>query len=1421
MIYRTFRLFISSTFENFGEERRILNQEVAPKMRSYCQARGYDFEIIDLRWGVSSEAALNQNTMEICLGEIRRCKEYSPRPNFLVMQGERYGWVPLPSSLSTDEYEPIFLACDGEDRKLLDEWYLLDENVIGGAYVLERRTGRYVDDKVWAETEAKIRTALFSGMDKAGYGIGKKKDFDISATEREINEGLFKNGGLAGNAIAFIRDSTRPCGEDARVKLLKRRIQRKMVDFPDQLIYTDDGEGYLDYFKTRILEQLPKMIDQEIRRLDSEKESQREECGDIFVGRDAEMKALADYLSENSHNMLAVVGNSGTGKSTLLRRFLQQQKDYRVFSVFYGQDDNSYALVDAIGEICEQIITYLNEKNGSSPMGELKADTDSPEGNGMSHTMKYVMGGIGGWIFAGFGNKAEDSKTVEKGIDEKLPSRVGEYNLAQGFQDTLLALTGEKVLIVIDALEMFSDIGQINENIFPEKLPDGVRLVVSSANMDVVTKYCPEDTEKMLLGRLSDSNAWMAFDGRMQKKGRTLSNREQVMAIRWALSGGSDPLTVKILSEIAQRWHSYDKVSLISVKSEADAHLYIEETWERLGHDRAMVLGALCLVGVSPYGVAENELLELLPQMPDVRGAFRREDRYGNTDKALPYVVWSRLFYDLGDCLETAVVKGTTVIRFGHGIFETMLRERYANLCDRALETLISYYDGQDMFYGDAGGCGLNGRRALILPELLKKAGRKIRLADLYTDAEFVDSQIRVGELQRTLTMVAGLLRSEDRVYVRNRLERMFYCLQQNRERLLCYRNCFLKVFNEIGDGDDGRVIYYPYGNVGFTRWTPDGCRYAIGSGSYLSVWDRESGTELSRVFFHGKKLYGIYGDVMPVDIAWTDNDRLVVLTNVMEVLGYRIGGGKLICEGRYGLEDDGFREIRLVPQRSILLCRAWDGVVAFDVNSFEKRYEIPTNMCMSMCVSQDGKCLSLSEHKSESDYVRTIREFAVETGEELEKFEMEVSSTKRLCAYTGDGGWILENLEGGFAFCYRKKRSFDNFYLPYADKIQQTFCADGYMFVRSFIGIFRVELDSGCGLGFLNIPYAYSMAYISGMKRLAVNTNAGIRLFGMDEFVTEDEGGMGVFKTNFHSISNALYARKSAKENKVRKWKNEGGLSPSHMRSYRDMSEMVAYFYSAGADYGDSSKIRLGESEHGATFVSAAKNGCLAVAYETADLIMVYDGGGKPILKIAGLRFSHQNPLRDMEITDDGEHLTLTREYTRQTVNVKTGKIEKKQKYVRINAEYDEYNVNEELNLGYSRIMVYEGGGYVLVYRDGEFYLHHPDSSEQIFDAPDYDFALCLEMEIRKHNPLQELIAVKNDLTSRLIGLGNGMLLLVCRRLSSLIVFDVPRMRVCGAYRHTGSIIGFTAYEGDDFVTLYSDVMPFKTDVAIPIDLE
>lgn len=84
---REIRIFVSSTFRDFEEEREALIKKVFRELNRLCLDRGVFFTYVDLRWGITEEQTKNGKTIEICLREVDKC-----RPYFICLLGDRYGW---------------------------------------------------------------------------------------------------------------------------------------------------------------------------------------------------------------------------------------------------------------------------------------------------------------------------------------------------------------------------------------------------------------------------------------------------------------------------------------------------------------------------------------------------------------------------------------------------------------------------------------------------------------------------------------------------------------------------------------------------------------------------------------------------------------------------------------------------------------------------------------------------------------------------------------------------------------------------------------------------------------------------------------------------------------------------------------------------------------------------------------------------------------------------------------------------------------------------------------------------------------------------------------------------------------------------------------------------------------------------------
>src|SRR5687767_5533331 len=129
---RSFRLFLSSTFADFEPEREAIRMRVLPALERFCRERGADCELVDLRWGVPPEAMGDETIMQVCLREIERCRAQSPRPNFILLLGNRYGWRPIPAEIPAHELRAL-TAVPGllpGDVELIAASYRIDANAV-------------------------------------------------------------------------------------------------------------------------------------------------------------------------------------------------------------------------------------------------------------------------------------------------------------------------------------------------------------------------------------------------------------------------------------------------------------------------------------------------------------------------------------------------------------------------------------------------------------------------------------------------------------------------------------------------------------------------------------------------------------------------------------------------------------------------------------------------------------------------------------------------------------------------------------------------------------------------------------------------------------------------------------------------------------------------------------------------------------------------------------------------------------------------------------------------------------------------------------------------------------------------------------------------------------------------------------------
>lgn len=292
---KTFRLFISSTFNDLKEERNHLQNEVFPEIKEFCKSYGYSFEPIDLRWGVTDEAGLDHKAMEICINEVKKVFNY-PKPNFLVMLGDRYGWIPAPTYINAIYFNKFIKYLSKEELEIFNLWYKEDLNSIPEKFILQP-IHKIIENRVeyyskWQEVESIIVNAIM----KHKRIFPKELLIGKSATEQEIIKGVWEQSKLFNNGekniLCMIRkirnhnfvmthnDQKLIDDNQKKLNLLKKYLRKdknnniEYVELKSTIINKENelkpDKEYLENYGIKVKEFLKARIKNEINRLEND-----------------------------------------------------------------------------------------------------------------------------------------------------------------------------------------------------------------------------------------------------------------------------------------------------------------------------------------------------------------------------------------------------------------------------------------------------------------------------------------------------------------------------------------------------------------------------------------------------------------------------------------------------------------------------------------------------------------------------------------------------------------------------------------------------------------------------------------------------------------------------------------------------------------------------------------------------------------------------------------------------------------------------------------------------------------------------------------------------------------------------------------------------------------------------------------------
>ena len=729
---RTFRLFVSSTFGDFAPEREALQRRVFPALRSFCAARGCRLEVIDLRWGVSAQAARDHDTMDVCLDEMARARAGGLTPYVLAMLGDRYGWRPPPPRIPATVFEAI---CKNSSAAILKRSYRLDRNAVPESFVLRPAS------KGWAKAEAALRDAFDEAAAAGVIPVRDRWRYIASATEQELVVGAFTGRATPGSVVAVFKTidgeddgADKESAQVTRHRRLLSRIRKTCGKHAIELHTRRSSDGadpaYIEEFVTQVESKLRHLMKRQIEALgpfspiDQERQSHRAfslERGALLLGRDDVMRKLAAGLRARPARPLILMGPAGSGKSSVMARLstrLQDKDACETLVRFCGLTPASSTVPGLLESLCREIFDRFRFEAAK------RKRLAAIRGNGH--------------------DAIQQRRKVE--ADFAVPAEPAE--LARVLREFCARIPRNRPsVLIIDAIDQLTGAEASSLSAWlPLELPEHVRLVLSIATDAVALRdgHVQRVGERIDLPPMPGDAMAGTLDTRLRAGSRTLQPAQRAAVLKAANASGT-PLHLTLLAEKAKGWPSWYTVGHLPVDTEPAIRAVLDDLNDDARHGRTLVARTLALIAAGRRGLTEDELADVLSADQEVMAEFRRRSPESPPVGALPPIVLSRLIADLRPYLTTGQSEGARVMRFFHRQFTQMIARDLLNGPARIPRHLaLARYFTRPVEVSDGEGNTMPDRRAIAeLPFHLARANRLATLQSTLFDASFLTNKMR------------------------------------------------------------------------------------------------------------------------------------------------------------------------------------------------------------------------------------------------------------------------------------------------------------------------------------------------------------------------------------------------------------------------------------------------------------------------------------------------------------------------------------------------------------------------------------------------------------------------------------------------------------------------------------------------------
>ncbi len=143
--FKTIKILVASNHKEFHLESNCLLHEVQLELQQYFMRFGYDFLFVDINLNYEFDTYLDPYLFQYIKNELNECCELFEACFFLLLNGNKYGFAPLPIEINQIDYELIKSSALSLnlDFEFFKSWYLPDEFAINTVYRLRQPVESY------------------------------------------------------------------------------------------------------------------------------------------------------------------------------------------------------------------------------------------------------------------------------------------------------------------------------------------------------------------------------------------------------------------------------------------------------------------------------------------------------------------------------------------------------------------------------------------------------------------------------------------------------------------------------------------------------------------------------------------------------------------------------------------------------------------------------------------------------------------------------------------------------------------------------------------------------------------------------------------------------------------------------------------------------------------------------------------------------------------------------------------------------------------------------------------------------------------------------------------------------------------------------------------------------------------------------